>query len=250
VGTPDSIVLAVDDQKQPWVAWSYNSLYLRGPNGNTQDLLASSDADAATDVFAPRRLLPGGLDGKAPFPIVVTGASDGVRLYSRNSTTDTNWRSIVLPATAESGSTGAECPSEDLTNDCGQDPCLGSTSCTAQLTATGSGFDLVRTQSGRTFAAWVVYSSAGSYALNKVWEGGEMPECYCGWTETSGTGTADLVLMHLTESGPLLSHSIWLGRTGRFVHGFSARPHGPQRPGLCHSSCFTRRSVQIGALLL
>ena len=33
-----------------------------------------------------------------------------------------------------------------------------------------------------------------------------MPTCRCGWTETSGTGTADLVLMHVTEAGPILSH--------------------------------------------
>ena len=209
-GTPDSSVLAVDDKKQPWLAWFYGnqSLFLRSPSGNIQDLFSNiiADAAAATAVGMPLRLLPGGLDGTAAFPIVAAGAGDGVRLFSRDATTDSGWRSVLLPAPPETGSAGDGCPSGTPTDDCRQDPCLGSTSCNAQLTATSTGFDLVRTQSGRTFAAWVVYSSQGTYALKKVSEGSELPTCYCSWTETNGTGTADLVLMHVTEAEPILSH--------------------------------------------
>lgn len=138
--------------------------------------------------------------------MVVARGSDGMHLFSRNGTTDSSWRSVLLPNPAGSWTTGAGCPSGNPTYDCNDDPCLGSSVCDAQLTAAGSGFDLVRTQSGRTFAAWVVYSSQGTYELQKVWPGADMQNCSCSWTETSGTGTAELVLMHLTESEPILSH--------------------------------------------
>jgi hypothetical protein len=207
-GTPASTVVAVDDNKQPWVAWTSgnDSLYLRSPNGDTQDLLSNltGDAHAPTTVGTPR-LLPGGVDGSSAFPLVAASTSDGIRLFSRKAT-DPGWRFAGLPEPGTTGTIGQGCPMGPTSDDCNQDPCLGVTTCNAQVNAPGSGFDLVRTQSGRTFAARIVYSSQGTYALEKVWRGLEFPTCYCGWTETSGTGTADLILMHVTEAEPILSH--------------------------------------------
>ena len=90
------------------------------------------------------------------------------------------------------------------------------TTCTEQFSGVGFGFGLARTQSGATFAAWVAYSSQGNYALTEACDGGEMPQSYCDWTETSGTGTADLVIARLTESEPTLTHF-------RFVMGGAVR---------------------------
>ena len=208
-GTPASTVLAVDDKKQPWVAW-YNgidSLYLRHPNGDTQNLLSNimGDAMAGTTLGAPIRILPGGLDGSTTFPLVAAPAAGGIRLFSRNAT-DPGWRSALLPDLPYSGTKGDGCPSGLPTDDCRKDPCLGATSCDAQVTIPSAGFDLVRTKSGRTYVAQVVTSSQGTYALQEAMSGYEFPTCYCDWTETSGTGTADLILTRVTEAEPIISH--------------------------------------------
>ncbi len=206
-GRPASTVLAVDEKKQPWLAWFYGDevLYLRAPGGDTQNLLTNLIGSApAVTLTWPLRLLPGGLDGTTPFPLVAVGSSDGVRLFTRQ-IMEPGWRSTRLPDPPAIGTTQSDCPSASPSPDYSADPCLGQTSCTARLTAS-AGFDLARTQSGRTFAAWVVYSSQGTYGLEKAWTGGELPLTYCQWKETSGTGTAELVLMRLTEAEPILSH--------------------------------------------
>ncbi len=83
-GRPSFTVLAVDEKKQPWVAWfdGDDSLYLRSPDGDTEDLLSNLTADTpALTVAAPLRLLPGGLDGTTSFPLVAAGTSAGYRLF-------------------------------------------------------------------------------------------------------------------------------------------------------------------------
>lgn len=98
-----------------------------------------------------------------------------------------------------------DCPSVPPSHDYGNHY-AGMTTCTEQFSGAGFGFGLARTQSGATLAAWVAYSSQGNYALTEACDGGEMPQSYCDWTETSGTGTADLVIARLTESEPTLTH--------------------------------------------
>ena len=76
-------------------------------------------------------------------------------------------------------------PDATITGNCPPDgasyaarACINQTSCTQQLSGVSTGFGLARTESGATFAAWVEYSSQGSYAL--IYEqGGEMPLDYC-----------------------------------------------------------------------
>ncbi len=216
IGRPQvvSMTVATDAEKRPWVAWvsqEYPSdggssanwlLNVRGPNGDTQRLDVTADplADAA-----PIRLLSGGLDGTAEFPAVIAKFLDGIRALSNDTVTDAGWRSLTLTESATAYTSAGDCPSLQPSYDYGNH-CSGMTACTQQVSGVGSGFDLARTQSGAVFAAWVSYSSEGTYALAEACDGGEMPQCYCGMTETSGTGTADLVVARLTASEPTLTH--------------------------------------------
>jgi hypothetical protein len=209
IGEPQVVTMVVDTdaEKQPWAAWismeypsRVESLYLRSPSGDTQNLLANLTADAPG---APLRLLPGGLDGTAAFPAVAANFSDGIRVLSN--ATGSGWQSLVLPESAPSYAGAGDCPSVPPSYDYGN-PCAGMTTCTEQSSGVGSGFGLARTQSGAAFVAWVTYSSQGTYALKEAADGGEMPQWYCSWTETSGTGTADLVVARLTDSEPALTH--------------------------------------------
>jgi hypothetical protein len=209
IGEPqvETIVVDTDAEKQPWVAWisaehtsGVESLYLRSPSGDTQNLLANLTADAPG---APLRLLPGGLDGTATVPAVAARFSDGIRVLSN--TTGSGWQSLVLPESATAAAGAGDCPYVQPSHDYGNH-CAGMTTCTDQTSGVGSGFGLARTQSGAAFAAWVAYSSQGTYALKETAEGYEFPTFYCSWTQTSGTGTADLVVARLTEPEPTLTH--------------------------------------------
>ena len=213
----EAIVVDTDAEKRPWVAWisteypsRVESLYLRSPSGDTQNLLANLTADAPG---APLRLLPGGLDATAAVPAVAAKFSDGIRVLSNS--TDSGWQSLVLPESATAVASAGDCPSVQPSYDYGNH-CAGMTICTEQFSGVGSGFGLARTQSGVAFVAWVTYSSQGTYALKEAADGGEMPQWYCSWTETSGTGTADLVVARLTEPEPTLTHF-------RFVMGGAVR---------------------------
>jgi hypothetical protein len=213
----DAMVVDTDAEGQPWVAWlsaertsGVESLYLRIPSGDTQNLLANVTADAPG---APLRLLPGGLDGTAAVPTVAARFSDGIRVLSN--TTDSGWQSLLLPESAGAVASSGDCPYVQPSHSYGIH-CAGMTTCTDQTSGVGSGFGLARTQSGATFAAWVAYSSQVNYALTEACDGGEMPQCHCDFTEASGTGTADLVVTRLTESEPTLTHF-------RFVMGSAVR---------------------------
>jgi hypothetical protein len=211
IGEPQVVgmVIETDAKKQPWVAWisaessDERPLYLRSPSGDTQNLLANVTAMAPLS-NAPLRLLPGGLDGTSTSPTVAARFTDGIRLFSKSPTADSAWLGKLLGESAGYGATG-DCLTSQPSYESGNH-CLGATSCTEQVSGVGAGFDLVRAQSGATFAAWVRYSSEGSYALKEICKGYELPQCYCGRTETSGTGTADLTVARLTESEPIFTH--------------------------------------------
>ncbi len=205
-----STVVGTDAERRPWVAWNSSTssgdspLYLRSPSGDTQNLLANVTGDAPLSE-APLRLLPGGLHGTAAFPAVAAKFRDGIRVLSRNSTTDSGWLSLVLPESAYFPGT-SDCPSVPISSEHGGH-CSGMVTCNMQRTGAVSGFDLARTQSGTVFAAWVRYSSEGTYALQETATGsGEMPSYTCSQTETSGSGTAELVVARLTEADPILTH--------------------------------------------
>ena len=207
-----SVVVQIDNDQRPWVAWQVpeidiRSLYLRGPDGDTQSLMEFPlDSDERYDI--PRlRLLARGLEGTSESAALAVRYRDGIHLLTRTDEAvsgepGSGWLERVLADSARGGVTG-ECPTADEQYEV--DPCSGLTSCTEQLSDTSHGFGLARTESGRTFAAWVVYSSEASFALEEDMPGGEMFISYCRRTETAGLATADLVVARLTETEPVLT---------------------------------------------
>ena len=166
-GQVASMVVATDAQQRPWVAWiaaKYESdagawtwsLYARNPSGDTYKLDVTADPPADAGHI---RLLPGGLDGKAALPLVAVRFTDGIRLLSPN-TSGASWSSLLVPQSQE-GPEAGDCPQTQPSYDRG-DHCAGMITCTQQVSGVGDGFDVVRTQSGAVFAAWVSYSSQGT----------------------------------------------------------------------------------------
>jgi hypothetical protein len=148
------------------------------------------------------RILPGGPDGAAPLPVVLASSSAGIQVL--RSTDTGSWISELLPESASDVATAGDCPSE-VGSASADEPCAGMTTCTQHLSGVATGFDSARTQSGATFVAWVAYSSEATYELWNDHRGGELPLSYCTRAETSGTGTAELVLARLTDSEPVLT---------------------------------------------
>jgi hypothetical protein len=215
IGGPkvQTMVVETDADKQPWVAFisrqdsGAESLYLRSPSGDTQDLLAKVKTDARIDGNIIR-LLPGGLDGTAVVPTVAVRFTDGIRAFSGSQQSDSGWIASLLPESAPYVSTN-DCVSGGPPDFGNFDACVGMTTCSGRGSGAGAGFDLARTRSGAAYAAWVIDSGQATFAPKRLCERstGEMgPLCYCGYTETSGTGTADLVVARLTGSEPIVSH--------------------------------------------
>ncbi len=207
VSSVGAMALAVDEQRRAWMAWSGApahalvpmSLYVRSPDGEIEELLAGLQPGTRL------RLLSGGLDGIDEFPLVAARVDDGIALFSRSSTGDPELRSTLLAEPADTSELGVHCPVGNIEFASDRDPCLDMTSCDAQWSEVSSAFDLVRTSSAGVFAAWVVYSSEGSYVLQTDCVGGELPNCTCVSPSATGTGTAELVLMRLRATEPVLS---------------------------------------------
>lgn len=203
--SPAGLVLAVDEKKQPWTAWIYESLYLRYPEGETEEVLPGigTNDDRFAGFHPPLRLLPSGADAAEHPPLIAARVGKGLAVFVKNEGAESGWRSTLLP---ELDSLTTNCPFGNPMPASGDDPCSGVTSCDAEGSVTSSGIGLARTASGATFAAWVVYSSQGVYTTEKSCTRGELPYCSCTSNAAHGTGTADLVLMRLTETEPVLTH--------------------------------------------
>jgi hypothetical protein len=215
IGKPkvESMVVAADAAKQPWVAWistqesGADALLVRSPNGDTQDLLANVKIDARV-AGKTIRLLPGGLDGTAAVPTVAARFADGIRVISSSQQSESGWLSLLLTESEPVAAGTNDCTAVGSPEFGNLDACAGVNTCSGQRSGASAGFGLVRTQSGSVFAGWVNYSGQGTFAPKAICYGsGEMGSmCYCGYTETSGTGTADLVVARITESEPIVAH--------------------------------------------
>lgn len=228
IGKPKAkaMVVAPDVNKQPWTAWisqhdsGLEKLNLRSPKGDTQELHALTTTDSAMGKTSIR-LLPS-VDGVAALPTVVVRLAEGIIVFSRSPSANSEWTSLVLPESAPYYTNASDCASETLPRIAYDDACSGFTICSGQASGAGAGFDIARTESGAVFVAWVIYSGQATYAPKLICYGrGQMgPECYCGNIQTRGSGTAELVIARLTESQPMLTHfhidmggAVWFGHS-------------------------------------
>jgi hypothetical protein len=210
LGVNGFTALAVDADGRPWLTWVGTTsasahgingplaLFLRSPSGAIEVLVDGTTADLSRGT---PRLLPATADGAVPQPSAAVKSKDGIRWVTKSALA-APWVASVLPESAAGGTLSGDCPVEGRFI---ADAACEATTCTAELTGTSSAFDLVRTPSGATFAAWVSYSTEGSYIPNKWCWRGELPGCECTLLEASGNGIAELVVARLTDSAPVLS---------------------------------------------
>lgn len=210
-----AIAVTVDAQRGPWVAWisDWHSLHLRSPEGITRNLLSGADDELLTaerivdsEPVFPLWLLDGGLDGHAVSPAVAAQFPDGIRIFANADTSERGWHLLLPRDAVPSGSITGDCPPLGPSENPYR-PCLGMTTCNRELSAVTSAVDLVRTESGSTFVAWVEYSSKGSFTLfeDVIEREMSLATCTIGYA-TSGTGTAELVVARVAAgSKPVLS---------------------------------------------
>lgn len=213
-GADEHLVVKADVKDRPSVAWEVietegyvlgsRSIAVRNPQlGLSDELIALPPVPYGYWDYEspPLRLMPGGLDGAAVFPTVALKQWDGVSIFTYDPSVDDHWVKQVLLDSTPAVVTG-NCP--EVVNYAAA-ACYVQTTCSEQVSGTGTDFDVVRTQSGAWFAAWLEYVSDATYDLEPYYIGGEMGITDCLRLETSGAGTTDLVLARLTNSKPVLN---------------------------------------------
>ncbi len=198
--------LGVDAEGLPWTAWTEQDaegqtrIVLRDPWGMTQPVYAATQSwrDGSAQSVT---MLPGGFDGHDPDPALAFLVDDGINVARRDSGSETGWSVVVLPDSSP-GSTETDCLYTDSVD---PHPCEGLTSCTTQIEGNGERYGWARTASQGTFAVWVSYSSLGESTLIESDDGGELPQFLCRPTETTGSGTAELVLARLGDAAPVFT---------------------------------------------
>ena len=219
---PSYTTLATDGQQRPWVAMAVRpttvnpdghlsggdrwALNIRNPDGGTEDAFAGLPTSAALNLLNPLRFIVSGGDGAPASPLAAMRSLQAIHVFWKGPGNDTAWTSRELTGVPLNPTVKGNCPSSDKRwFDPREDPCLGLSSCNATMTGSSSGFDVVRTQSGATFVAWIDYATEGTYSLGKFCVTGEGAFCYCGIGEIGGAGTAELVIARFGDSEPVLS---------------------------------------------
>jgi hypothetical protein len=176
----DHLLLGVDADGLPWTAWvthdtdGDSQIVLRDPTGVTQPVYAATQGWRAGSARSVS-LLPGAFDGHDTYPTLAVCVDDGINV---------------------------DCP---YTSSIDPDPCGGVASCTTQVEGNGEYYGLARTASQGTFAVWVSYSSLGDSVLSVSITDDELPQFLCRPTETTGSGTAELVLARVADTEPVLT---------------------------------------------
>jgi hypothetical protein len=201
------LYLAVDADGLPWTAWVQQDteggvqIVLRDPTEATRPVHVATEGWRVTASTRSVIMLPGGLDGQDPYPALAVFDGDGINVVRRDSGSQAGWSAVVLPDSSP-GSIETDCPgwpSDD------SDPCEGLTSCTTQVEGNGGYFGLARTASQGAFAVWVSYSSLADSMLDVTVDGDDLLYLVCTISETTGSGTAELVLARLGDDEPVLS---------------------------------------------
>ncbi|GEM_PF-1996964 len=197
--------LGVDDRGLPWTvlvagnAEGLEAVTLRDPAGALDSVPAAPVGPYAGGSHV--KLLPGGLDGADTFPTLALRSAAGIEILRRDP--ELGWTARGLPGSAPGVGT-SDCPSRVDSVD--PDPCAGQpASCATELAGAGWPFDLARTETRGTFAVWVAYESrADSILDNVVTDRGEMPQFACLPTETTGSGTAEVIVARLGDADPVV----------------------------------------------
>jgi len=162
-----SMGLDVDDQGDTWVAWLRDgeaglpTLELAAPDGSIHPVASGVSPELASFWRKPV-VLSGGITGQSAYPALAAVLADGVHLWTTDATSSI-WTDRVLSATERSADArgGGDCEFGDSP----ADPCNGKTSCTRLWNETSGRLGLVRTKSGRAFAAWIQTTAEVNYAL-------------------------------------------------------------------------------------
>jgi len=205
LGTTAAQAMAMDaDAKgRPWVAWLGNStaglptLSLVGPDGSAYAPWTGTAGNTFSFWYRPI-VLTGGLGGSGAFPALGVQQTEGLHVMTPDTDTAV-WTDRVVPGSQQAAYTGDCPPSGTVTT--GQ-PCKGLTSCTQHGVGALSGFGLVRTASGRAYAAWLEINSTSTFALTQstpMCTSGGMP-CTCQTSVTSVTRTLTLAVARVTNA--------------------------------------------------
>ncbi len=201
------LYLAVDADGLPWTTWVQQDteggvqIVLRDPTGVTQPVHVASEGWRVTASTRSVIMLPGGVDEHDPYPVLAVFDGDGINVVRRDSGPQAGWSAVALPDSSP-GSIESDCPgwpSDD------SDPCEGLTSCTTQMEGNGGYYGLARTASQGIFAVWVSYSSLADSMLDVTVDGDDLLYLVCSITETTGSGTAELVVTRLGDDEPVLT---------------------------------------------
>ncbi len=198
--------LGVDDRGLPWTALvtadaeGLEAVTLRDPGGVLEPVPAAPVGPYAGGSHV--KVLPGGLDGADASLALALRSAAGIEIQRRDP--GIGWSAQVLPGSAPGEGT-SDCP--PWVDNVDPDPCAGQpTSCSTELAGAGWPFDLARTESRGTFAVWVSYASTAESTLGNVnIDSGEMPHFACLPIETSGSGTAELVVARLGDAEPVVT---------------------------------------------
>jgi hypothetical protein len=195
-----SMGLDIDDKGDTWVAWWRNgetglpALDLAVPDGSIHPVSSGVSTEPA-DFWRKPLVLAGGVSGKGAFPALAAALTDGIHLWTADSA-GSLWSDRLLFSTAD----GAELRGS---GDCeyGEsmaDPCAGKTTCTRLWNETSGRLGLVRTGSGRVFAAWVHATAEVSYSLTPQ-RLAPAPEATCEGKISASRGSAEIVIAALAE---------------------------------------------------
>jgi len=198
-----SMTMDTDAMDRPWVAW------IRGLTGETGLFLAGPDGA----IYAPWKtnmnqvlsfwdrplVLAGGLDGTSAFPALATQRSDGLHVITPDLGTAV-WTDRIVPGSNPVVYSG-NCPPQGGAST--GPPCQGLTTCAEHGVGALSGYGLVRTDSGRAYAAWLEVESDTNYNLTTITQfctpGGPML-CTCSASPTSTTRTLTMVVARVSNA--------------------------------------------------
>ena len=201
--TAQAMAMDADAKGRPWVAWLGNTsaglpaLSLVGPDGSSYAPWTGTAGNTFSFWYRPI-VLTGGLGEVGAFPALGVQQTEGLHVITPDADSAV-WTDRVVPGSQQAVYTGDCPPSGSVTTG---PACKGLTSCTQHGVGALSGFGLVRTASGRAYAAWLEIDTTSTFALTQstpMCTSGGMP-CTCQASVTSATRTLTLAVARVTNA--------------------------------------------------